>query len=875
LLLGGLKLAGAVAALFALASAGVSFMASGLQVPHEEVQPQSLAGSSSSDKDQTLPLRSRVDQYDDSLPDGAVMRLGTIRRRAVGAKLAVSADGQSIIGVRSGKYVSVWDAATGNLRHTHQLASHQSNLAALSADGCWLATDDSQYGKVMIWDLRNGNLARTLELPDSQIIQPGAFSADGRYFAAVGGKEGRRLVRAWHVDTGKVVFTKQVPGSWSGNGIAFSADAKRLLASFASENEGLFCWDLATGKQVWQRKAYAPVAMVLTPDAKILSTVAACPLLDLAAGEPAEPAKLPHYLAAVRYILTIDQRTLLLSTSRGLVIWDLQNGKELRNFGPTAEEVVLAPDGKTVVTSNGALQRWDLATGKPLHPDNIRDGHIGEVIAVAYSGDGKRAASASVDGSVRVWDTGTGKPLHVWPASNTQRPVPVTAVDVTADGRSVLYAAGDDYLRLRDATTGKEIRQLALPPREAGEGERLVYQLRLSQDGTRAVAMFGFGNCSGVLVQLPPDQQHKMASWDLKTGRMLSCFSIEMSRARESSIAADGRTALVNGLRFDVLSGKEMIGLEGARQGLWGFSALASSVDSMLAAGGFADITKKDGMTYIAPGGIRLWEVATGKTIAQLKTKHWPDLVAFRPGGEFVAFTDMDGVHVWELSSGKVVLSRPLHDRVRSNVAMEFHPGSLLFTPDGRFLSTAHGDGTILLWDLSLPRREMKRLSTSERNALWGELAGADASRAWSAVWRLSSAPTDSLALFRERLKPVLPAQAEGTAQLVADLDSPSFPRREESMKRLRELGPRAEARLRSALRGNLSAEQKRRIKELLSALESMAPPTGEELRELRAIAALARLDSPQARMLLSDLSKGVESAHLTRAARAALRVVP
>ena len=47
------------------------------------------------------------DLHGDPLPRDVLLRLGTLRRRAVGATLAMSPDGQSIIGVRGGKYIHV------------------------------------------------------------------------------------------------------------------------------------------------------------------------------------------------------------------------------------------------------------------------------------------------------------------------------------------------------------------------------------------------------------------------------------------------------------------------------------------------------------------------------------------------------------------------------------------------------------------------------------------------------------------------------------------------------------------------------------------------------------------------------------------------
>src|SRR5262249_2474450 len=84
--------------------------------------------------------KSKTDLHGDPLPEGAVMRLGTLERRAVGAKLAMSADGKSIIGVRAGKYVHAWDAATGKLRETRELSADDAWWRFwLSDDGHWLA----------------------------------------------------------------------------------------------------------------------------------------------------------------------------------------------------------------------------------------------------------------------------------------------------------------------------------------------------------------------------------------------------------------------------------------------------------------------------------------------------------------------------------------------------------------------------------------------------------------------------------------------------------------------------------------------------------------------------------------------------------------
>ena len=51
---------------------------------------------------------------------------------------------------------------------------------------------------------------------------------------------------------------------------------------------------------------------------------------------------------------------------------------------------------------------WDSATGKELFS---LKGHAGEVTSVAFSPDGQRLASGSVDQTVKIWDSATGKEL--------------------------------------------------------------------------------------------------------------------------------------------------------------------------------------------------------------------------------------------------------------------------------------------------------------------------------------------------------------------------------------------------------------------------------------------------------------------------------
>jgi WD40 repeat protein len=118
------------------------------------------------------------------------------------------------------------------------------------------------------------------------------------------------------------------------------------------------------------------------------------------------------------------------------------------------------------------------------------------VVALAFSPDGKRLASASHDRTVKVWDSSSGKEL----LTLAGHAGPVHAVAYSPDGKSVATGIDASHIRLWDATTGAALRTL-----KKGKGE--VLSLAFSPDGRRLAA----GVREGVVSQ-----------WDLESGKKLT-----------------------------------------------------------------------------------------------------------------------------------------------------------------------------------------------------------------------------------------------------------------------------------------------------------------------------------------------------------------
>ena len=123
---------------------------------------------------------------------------------------------------------------------------------------------------------------------------------------------------------------------------------------------------------------------------------------------------------------------------------------------------------------------------------------------------------------------------------------------------------------------------------------------------------------------------------------------------------------------------------------------------------------------------------------------------------------------------------------------------------------------------------------------------------------------------MRERLKAVhAPADAD-VKPLFADLDSPSFAKRDAASRRLKELGEDVEGHLRRALADQPSAEKRRRLTALLADLDPFRPSV-EALAAVRAVAALEKSGTPEARAVLKEIAAGPTTVRVKREAEWAL----
>lgn len=559
------------------------------------------------------------------------------------------------------------------------------------------------FFEIFVWGLLSPILAQTPDVPQTNSsdasprvvsrlgsarfdvsgeVASVAWSSDGGFLATsaqAGRGFGTTHLSLWNAKTGERVWQHNSP-SPRPEPIAFSHDGKTI---FEMGPRGHSVFDVTTGNRT---DGMVPGVLLERNGLKVLCGENLQQII-LERGQEDKQRVTITIEGDNNGILSVqvspDGQWLATGSSAGqLIMWDVQNGKRIREFDVPKNRVSavdFTPDGKLLVASGNlnGIHVFGAETGKRR---SLLSGNARREVVFALDPKGKRLVSSEKSSrSVQIWNLESG---------DLEREInhPMDAVNAIAfspDGTQVALTGREGF------SSGR------LGVWNVASGE----EQSLDEPGhSRPVTKLAFSPDSQLLATASFDQT--ICLWKVKTAQLFTILQGDAS----------------HDLRFSpdawILGAA---GREGSYR-LWE----VSSADLLVGQDRVLSLASHDVESRFSPnldrlamgsrdGEVRIIETATGKQLPGLKIfeKHEVGAVAFSADGNWLAVgsgsiraqdASQDKVVIWDLAKGKKL--RELVNPILPNDLSRYEKfENLEFAPDGNVLASVHSKQGLVFWD--------------------------------------------------------------------------------------------------------------------------------------------------------------------------------
>jgi len=369
----------------------------------------------------------------------------------------------------------------------------------------------------------------------------------------------------------------------------------------------------------------------------------------------------------------------------GIKLWDVNSGKftKLQSrslFG--SDPMLFSPDGRTFASIRfNDIHLWDMVTGESKH---ILKKHTEFLRSLSFSPDSQTLASGSKDHTICLWNVATG-------AHNKTligHTAPVTKLSFSLDGSTLTSVSDDKTVYLWDISTGERKWTFADQGliTEPLESQEIIEKLFFSPDGSTLATV---------------EIDNTIRLWDTTSGSLKQTFISQDTDMKQTDKKKKIQTVLFSPDKRTVISFTQ-----GGTIRLWDITTGKQLADHTHYFSNFC--LSADGKTFATAGmdhTIHLWDLTTFKQNKSIIGYYYRDYtglirdnvgISLSPDGSKIASKNLinNTIFLYNTSTGR---HQSLVTETQKDLLLR--GSNILFSPDSDTLVEVNSNGIIRLWD--------------------------------------------------------------------------------------------------------------------------------------------------------------------------------